>query len=121
MGRLNRDVVVTVLEGPTKAENFEWYRVDNGAGLVGWIAAGSADDPWLRLEGAAAAAPAATAAPVAPKLVDRALKVGDRAQVTTDVNQVLTVRQDAGRGAQRRRKGASRHTVHHQERSGAAG
>ena len=99
VGRLNRDVVVTVLEGPTKAENFDWYKVDNGAGMVGWIAAGNADDPWLRLEGQATTAPAATAAPAPPKLVDRAIQVGDRVQVTTDVNQVLTVRQDAGRGA----------------------
>lgn len=99
VGRLNRDVIVTVLEGPTKAENFDWYRVDNGSGMVGWIAAGSADDPWLRLEGQAAAAPAAPTASPAPKLVDRAIKVGDRVQVTTDTNQVLTVRQDAGRQA----------------------
>jgi hypothetical protein len=99
VGRLNKDAVVTVLEGPTKAENFDWYRVDNGSGMVGWIAAGSADDPWLRLEGQAAPAAAATAAPPAPKLVDRAIKVGDRVQVTTDTSQVLTVRQDAGRGA----------------------
>jgi SH3-like domain-containing protein len=99
VGRLNRDAVVTVLEGPTQAENFEWYRVDNGQGMVGWIAAGSADDPWLRLEGQAAAAPAAPTAPPAPVLLDRAIQVGDRVQVTTDANQVLTVRQDAGRQA----------------------
>jgi SH3-like domain-containing protein len=99
VGRLNRDVVVTVLEGPANAENFDWYRVDNGAGMVGWIAAGPADDPWLRLEGQAAAAPAATTAPAAPRLVDRAIVVGDRVQVTTDANQVLTIRQDAGRQA----------------------
>jgi SH3-like domain-containing protein len=100
VGRLNRDVVVTVLEGPTSAENFDWYRIDNGSGLIGWIASGNPDDPWLRLEGQAAAAPpAAATAPPAPRLVDRAIKAGDRVQVTTDANQVLTVRQDAGRGA----------------------
>lgn len=99
VGRLNNNVVVTVLEGPTQAENFDWYRVDNGQGMVGWIAAGSAADPWIRLEGQAAAATAAPTAPPEPKLVDRAIKVGDRVQVTTDANQVLTVRQDVGRGA----------------------
>jgi len=97
VGRLNGNSVATVLEGPTQAENYDWYRIDNGAGVVGWVAAGPQNDPWLRLEDQAAAGPTAT--PAGLKLVDRAIQVGDRVQVTTDSNQVLTVRADPSRGA----------------------
>lgn len=97
VGRLGGNTLVNVLEGPTQADNYEWYRVDNGAGVVGWVAAGPQNDPWLRLEAAAAAGPTAT--PAGPKLVDRAIQVGDRVQVTTDSSQVLTVRADPSRGA----------------------
>jgi hypothetical protein len=101
VGNLSAGAVATVLEGPTKADNYDWYRVDGGGGLTGWVAAGPANDPWLKIEeGQAAAAPAAsTPTPAPPKLVDRAIKVGDRVQVTTESTQVLTVRQDAGKGA----------------------
>ncbi len=97
VGRLNNNALVTILEGPAQANNYDWYRVDNGAGVVGWVAAGPQNDPWLRLEEGAAVGPTAT--PVALKLVDRAIQVGDRVQVTTDSSQVLTVRSDPGRGA----------------------
>jgi SH3-like domain-containing protein len=97
VGRLGSNALVTVLEGPTQADNYDWYRVDNGAGVVGWIAAGPQNDPWLRLEVPAAAGPTAT--PAGLMLVDRAIQVGDRVQVTTDSGQVLTVRTDPGRGA----------------------
>jgi hypothetical protein len=44
-----------------------------------------------------AAAPQPTAS--TGRLVDRAVKTGDTVQVTTEANQVLTVRADPGRGA----------------------
>lgn len=96
VGRLNGNAVVTLLEGPTQAENYAWWKVDNGAGLVGWVAAGPANDPWL-----VPATPAADAgqAAGAPKLVDRPIKLGDRVQVTTDAGQWLTVRESAGKTA----------------------
>jgi hypothetical protein len=97
LGRLSSNALVTVLEGPAQASNYDWYRVDNGAGVVGWVAAGPQNDPWLRLEEGAAAGPTAT--PAGLKLVDRAIQVGDRVQVTTDSGQVLTVRTDPSRGA----------------------
>ena len=97
VGRLANNALVTVLEGPVQANNYDWYRVDNGAGLAGWVAAGPQDDPWLRLEEGTAAGPTAT--PVGLKLVDRAIQVGDRVQVTTDSSQVLTIRSDPSRGA----------------------
>lgn len=92
LGRLNVNAVVKLIEGPAQADNYTWWKVDNGAGLVGWAAAGPENDPWL--------IPAAAAAPVppasGPKLVDRAIKLGDRVQVTTAEGQVLTVRDYAG-------------------------
>ncbi len=92
LGRLNANVVVKLIEGPTQADNYAWWKIDNGAGLVGWVAAGPQNDPWL-----IPAAPAAEPAPSAgPKLVDRAIKLGDRVQVTTAEGQVLTVRDYAG-------------------------
>jgi Bacterial SH3 domain len=47
IGRLPRDAMVTVLEGPVRADDYSWWKVDNGAGLSGWVAAGPQDDPWL--------------------------------------------------------------------------
>jgi SH3-like domain-containing protein len=98
VGNLPANTVATVLEGPTKADNFDWYRVEAG-GVTGWIAAGPANDPWLKIEDQQAAATGATPTPEPPKLVNRAIEVGDRVQVTTESTQVLTVRQDAGKGA----------------------
>lgn len=96
MGRLNTNAVVTLVEGPTQADNYTWWKVDNGAGVVGWVAAGPDNDPWL-VPAAVDGAPAA--APGVPKLVDRAVKLGDRVQVTTAEGQVLTLREDAGKAA----------------------
>jgi hypothetical protein len=94
VGRLNAQAVVTLLEGPTKADNFDWWKIDNGAGLVGWAALGPANDPWLI---PVAPVAAATAVPNAPKLVDRPIKLGDRVQVTTSAGQWLTLRETAGK------------------------
>jgi len=101
IGRLNANAVVTLLEGPTQADNYAWWKVDNGAGLVGWAALGPANDPWLV---PVAPAAAATGAPNAPKLVDRPTKLGDRVQVTTSAGQWLTVRDSAGKTATERAK-----------------
>jgi hypothetical protein len=94
VGRLNANVVVTLLEGPTQADNYAWWKVDNGAGVVGWAALGPANDPWLI---PVAPVAAAIEAPNAPKLVDRPIKLGDRVQVTTSTGQWLTVRETAGK------------------------
>jgi SH3-like domain-containing protein len=99
VGRLTGDTIVKILEGPTNAENYDWYRIEAANGMTGWVAAGPANDPWLRIENQEAAAAAAPPTAAPPKLVDRAIVVGDRVQVTTESSQVLTVRQDAGRGA----------------------
>ena len=101
VGRLNANAVVTLLEGPTQADNYAWWQVDNGAGVVGWAALGPANDPgWCRSR----LLPRPLAAPNAPKLVDRPIKLGDRVQVTTSAGQWLTVRDAAGKTATERAK-----------------
>jgi hypothetical protein len=40
MGELDKDVQVTILDGPTDANGITWWKVDNGKGLVGWSAEG---------------------------------------------------------------------------------
>ena len=94
LGRFNVNTNLTILEGPQQADNYTWWRVDNGAGLVGWVASGPENDPWLvPAVAAATAAPAPTVeTPGAPKPVNRDIKVGDRVQVTTE-GQVLTSQQ----------------------------
>ena len=95
LGRLGAGVIVTVTGGPTQADNYTWWEIDDGAGLKGWVAAGTATDTWL-VPHAAAATPAAA---TGPRLVNRPIQVGDRVQVTVDNTKLLTVRADAGTGA----------------------
>jgi hypothetical protein len=101
LGRLNANAVVKLLEGPTQAEKLAWWKIDNGAGLVGWTAIGPANDPWLV---PAAPVAAATVPSNAPKLVNRPIKLGDRVQVTTSPGQWLTVRETAGTAARQMAK-----------------
>jgi hypothetical protein len=93
LGRVLQGTVVKIVAGPTQAENYAWWQIDNGAGQVGWVAAGPAEDPWLAPE-----QPSATATS-GGKLVNRAIQLGDRVQVTTQGNQVLSVRETPGKNA----------------------
>ena len=92
-GRLGPGDIVTLKAGPTEADNYTWWQVDDGKGTMGWVAAGTKDDPWI--------APDAGSGPAAKggKLVKRAIKVGDRVQVTTEEGKLLTVRDGAGQDA----------------------
>ena len=47
IGKLLAGVIVTVRAGPTDLDGYTWWQVDDGAGEVGWVAAGTKDDPWL--------------------------------------------------------------------------
>jgi uncharacterized protein YgiM (DUF1202 family) len=95
VGKLNPGAVVKILGGPAQADNYTWWQIDNGAGLTGWVSMGPANDPWLQPE--SGAAPAITPAAGGGKLVSRAIKVGDRVQVTTQEGKVLTVREKASK------------------------
>ena len=69
---LSGGVRVTITEGPQTANSFNWWKVDDGQGNIGWVAERDAETEWL-----------------SPKMgevraVDRAPRVGDRVQVTTD-------------------------------------
>ena len=109
VGRLNANAVVTLLEGPTQADKYAWWKVDNGAGVVGWAALGPANDPWLV---PVAPAAAATAASNAPKLVDRPIKLGDRVQVTTSTGSVAHSARDRGKDSDRESQGETGHAFH---------
>lgn len=83
---------VTVVEGPTEAEGFTWWRIDAGNGQSGWVAQGDSETVWL--------APATVAGPrnPNPQPVDRAPRVGDRVVVTQAAGQ-LSVRATPGTDA----------------------
>jgi hypothetical protein len=93
IGRVLQNTVVTIVAGPTQAENYTWWQIDNGAGQVGWVAAGTAQDPWLAPDKAGGPATGGG------KLVNRGVKLGDRVQVTTQGNQLLSVRETPGKNA----------------------
>ena len=90
LGRLGPDITVSIKDGPTNADGFTWWLVDDGSGNVGWVAAGTKDDPWLAPEKGSAAVAGGG------KLVNRAVRLGDRVQVTTQEGKMLTLREVAG-------------------------
>ena len=93
IGRVTQGAVVTLVAGPSHADNYTWWQIDNGAGQVGWVAAGPPEDPWLLPD--QKSGPAAGGG----KLVNRAVKLGDRVQVTTQGNQLLSIRETPGKNA----------------------
>ena len=71
---------VNVLAGPTNADNFTWWQVDDGQGNIGWVAERDAETQWL-----------------SPQLgeaqpVDRAPRVDDRVSVTMPAGGQLSIR-----------------------------
>jgi hypothetical protein len=95
LGNLKPNVIVTIRSGPVQADNFTWWQVDDGAGLVGWVAGGTKEDPWLTLN--ASDVPAAGGG----KLVNRPIRLGDSVQVTMQEGKALTVREAAGTSSTR--------------------
>lgn len=85
---------VTVVEGPVEAEGFTWWKVDDGAGRVGWVAQGDAETVWLTPQsgGAQASAPVSSN----PQPVNRAPQVGERVLVTMPAGGQLSVRTAPG-------------------------
>ena len=89
--RVAPDTVVKVVDGPKDAEGYTWWQIDDGKGNVGWVAGGTKDEPWLKEEGGSA--PSASGKGM---LVDRAVRVGDRVEVTTQEGKLLSIRETAG-------------------------
>jgi len=84
---LATNLKVSVLEGPTEAEGFRWWKVDDGQGNVGWVADSDGETEWL-----------------SPRMgeaqpVDRSPRVGDRVQMTMSSGQ-LSVRVTPGADAE---------------------
>ncbi len=78
--QLGTGQLVTIVEGPTEAENFTWWRVDDGQGNVGWVADGDNETVWLSPQVGQA------------QPVNRAPRVGDRVSVTMPNSGQLSVR-----------------------------
>lgn len=85
--QLGTGQLVTVVEGPTNAENFTWWRIDDGQGNVGWAADGDGETEWLSPQVGE------------PQPVNRAPQVGDRVVVSMPNNGQLSVRAVPGTGA----------------------
>lgn len=78
--QLGTGVRVQVIAGPTTADNFTWWQVDDGQGNIGWVAERDAETQWL-----------------SPQLgeaqpVDRAPRVDDRVAVTMPAGGQLSIR-----------------------------
>lgn len=78
---------VTILEGPTQAEGFTWWKVDDGGGNSGWVAQGDSETEWLSPQMGA------------PQAVNRAPRVGERVTISMGQGGLLSVRATPGTGA----------------------
>lgn len=85
IGQFATGLLVTILEGPVQADNFTWWRLDDGSGNVGWAAEGDGDTVWI------------TPQVGEPQAVDRSPRVGDRVIVSTAQ---LSVRTTPGTNSQ---------------------
>ena len=94
VSKLAANAIVTIKDGPKDADGYTWWQIDDGSGNTGWAATGTKDDPWLSPE--KGSAPAASGG---GKLVNRAVRLGDRVQVTTEEGKMLSIRDGAGTGS----------------------
>jgi hypothetical protein len=89
VGKLDPGTIVTILEGPVASDDYTWWRIDDDSGTVGWAAGGTPQDPWLLEE-------SSTSTATGGSLVNRAVRLGDRVEVTTLDDKYLTIRSAAG-------------------------
>lgn len=87
-GQFGTGQLVTILEGPVQADNFIWWRIDDGQGNFGWAAQGDGATEWI-----------------SPRLgearpANRPPRVGDRVVVTMPQGGQLSVRATPGTNAQ---------------------
>lgn len=82
--QLGTNQVVDVVEGPTDADGFTWWRLDDGSGNVGWAAQGDGETEWISPNVGDIVQP-----------VNRPPRVGDRVVVAIP----LSLRAQPGTGA----------------------
>ncbi|MBC7225597.1 MAG: SH3 domain-containing protein, partial [Anaerolineae bacterium] len=87
LGRLAPGTEVSILDGPARRNDLVWWKVDNGAGLVGWVAEGSGEEQWLE------------PLPLEPTPTPVALAPGVRARVQTEGGARLSLREGPGTGS----------------------
>ncbi|MEX1019442.1 MAG: SH3 domain-containing protein [Litorilinea sp.] len=87
LGQLGTGQVVSVTEGPVAAENFIWWRLDDGEGNVGWAAEGDGETEWISPQIGE------------PQPANRAPRVGERVVVTMPGAGQLSVRTQPGTNA----------------------
>ena len=75
IAKLNRDTLVTLLEGPKKADGYAWWRVQTADGATGWAVERVDEEQTLQL----------------------GLIIGEGAVVTSTEGDMLRVREGAGR------------------------
>jgi hypothetical protein len=71
IGQFGTGVIVTILEGPVSADNFTWWRIDDGQANVGWAAEGDGETVWISPQLGT------------PQPANRPPRVGDRVVVST--------------------------------------
>lgn len=84
LGQLGTGQIVNILDGPVSADDFTWWRVDDGEGRVGWAADGDAETQWL------------SPSLGEPQPVNRSPKIQDRVVVTMGTGGQLSVRVTPG-------------------------
>lgn len=84
IGQFGTGILVTILEGPVSADNFTWWRIDDGQANVGWAADGDGETVWISPQLGD------------PQPVNRPPRVGDRVVVSTGQ---LSVRSTPGTNA----------------------
>lgn len=87
VGRLAPGAEVTIVDGPARRNDLVWWKVDDGAGLVGWVAEGDGTTRWLE------------PLPVEPTPTPVALGPGVRARVQTEGEARLSLREEPGTGS----------------------
>ncbi|MCO6452067.1 MAG: SH3 domain-containing protein [Caldilineales bacterium] len=79
-GRFGAGVLVQLIGGPTEADGYLWWQVDDLHGRAGWVAAGDGTDLWVNGEIGE------------PRPVGRAVRPGDTVAVTVRPGLALAVR-----------------------------
>ncbi|MGQ9568476.1 MAG: SH3 domain-containing protein [Anaerolineae bacterium] len=84
LGRLAPGIEVSIVDGPARRNDLVWWKVDDGAGLVGWVAESDGTARWLE------------PIPVEPTPTPVALGPGVRARVQTEGDARLSLREAPG-------------------------